>query len=282
MRSTHFSISLRKTTLLLRLHFARVFLSINVFFLLLLKSRLLLRVRLLTFIKNEIVGDLHDKIMSSCNVREIGIACFPPDTDPPVNWWDEEADKSLVIGVYKHGYDRFNLMRTDASLCFLARCGPPDGAALLAELSTEFDEGKTLEEDEPDTPATPATPQVELKEEKTGALKGGEEDGKLAENKDEKGSSSITMAATDSSSMQYLPFPNGPELNNRLRRLVTSYQRNFKKEEARIAQKARHQQRIERIEKFEAVMRAREMKKREQAQVYVWFFLHSPIYSLLI
>ncbi|KAH9409651.1 choline dehydrogenase 7 [Tyrophagus putrescentiae] len=75
------------------------------------------------------------------------------------------------------------------------------------------------------------------------------------------------MAATDSSSMQYLPFPNGPELNNRLRRLVTSYQRNFKKEEARIAQKARHQQRIERIEKFEAVMRAREMKKREQAQV---------------
>ena len=23
--------------------------------------------------------------------------------DPPNDWWDEDADKSLVIGVYKHG-----------------------------------------------------------------------------------------------------------------------------------------------------------------------------------
>lgn len=211
--------------------------------------------------------------MSSCNVREIGIACCPPDTDPPVGWWDEEADKSLVIGVYKHGYDRFNLMRTDASLCFLARCGPPDGAALLAELSTEFDEGKTLEEDEPDTPATPATPMIVdssvSKEDKVSPVK--DEEGKPSENKDDKSAEAAT---------QYLPFPNGPELNNRLRRLVTSYQRNFKKEEARIAQKARHQQRIERIEKFEAVMRAKEMKKREQAQKYVCLF--SMLYNFLI
>lgn len=25
------------------------------------------------------------------------------DGEPPVPWWDEYADKSLLIGVYKHG-----------------------------------------------------------------------------------------------------------------------------------------------------------------------------------
>ena len=25
------------------------------------------------------------------------------DGDPPIAWWNEDADKSLVIGVYKHG-----------------------------------------------------------------------------------------------------------------------------------------------------------------------------------
>lgn len=51
----------------------------------------------------------------------------------PVPWWDEEADKSLIIGVFKYGYEKYNCIRSDAALCFLAKCGPPDGAALLAE-----------------------------------------------------------------------------------------------------------------------------------------------------
>jgi hypothetical protein len=31
------------------------------------------------------------------------------------------------------GYERYNQMRQDPGLCFFARCGPPDGSALLAE-----------------------------------------------------------------------------------------------------------------------------------------------------
>ena len=31
------------------------------------------------------------------------------------------------------GYEKFNQVRQDPALCFLTRCGPPDGAALLAE-----------------------------------------------------------------------------------------------------------------------------------------------------
>ena len=215
----------------------------------------MLRVRLLSYIKNDIIGDLHEKVFTS-HARDISIPYCQPDTEPPTSWWNEEADKSLIVGIYKHGYDKYNLIRHDQSLCFYSRCGPPDGAALLAEMSAEFDENKTMEEDEPDTPATPATPQIDggtNKEDKVDRYYDNSKDGKDV--KDEK------------SQEQYLPFPNTSELNNRLRRLVTSYQRNFKKEEARIAQKARHQQRIERIEKFEAVMRAKEQKKMEQAQV---------------
>ncbi len=55
----------------------------------------------------------------------------------PVAWWDREADASLLIGTYKHGYERYNVMRLDPDLCFLTRCGPPDGSAVLAEISAE-------------------------------------------------------------------------------------------------------------------------------------------------
>lgn len=81
-----------------------------------------------------------------------------PDGEPPVPWWDEDADKSLLVGVYKHGengcfvsdvsmqflhliffciigYEKYNVMRLDPTLSFLAKCGPPDGAAVLAEIN---------------------------------------------------------------------------------------------------------------------------------------------------
>ena len=104
------------------------------------------------------------------SARDIPIPPPAADGDPPAHWWDEEADKSLVVGVYKHGYDRFNLMRQDPALCFLGRCGPPDGAALLAEINADDDLGKTLDDDdEPETPATPATPLSQTDGETSGA-----------------------------------------------------------------------------------------------------------------
>ena len=49
---------------------------------------------------------------------------------PPMAWWDAEADKSLLVGTFKHGFERYNMMRLDPALCFLAKCGPPDNAAV--------------------------------------------------------------------------------------------------------------------------------------------------------
>ena len=60
--------------------------------------------------------------------------------DLPIFWWDEEADKSLLVGVFKHGYEKYNLMRNDPCLCFLSRCGAPDERAVLAEQNSEAEE----------------------------------------------------------------------------------------------------------------------------------------------
>ena len=223
-----------------------------------------MRVRLLAYIKSEIIGDLHEKVFSSLHVKDIPLPYCQPDCDPPAPWWNEEADKSLIIGVYKHGYDRYNLMRQDPALCFLVLCGPPDGAALLAEITSEDDVVKMDDDDEPDTPATPATPAQEPKDEKSDKIREGD-DVKEKDSKEPQ-QTQQQQSQQQQSEQNYLPFPTTSEMNNRLRRLVTCYQRSFKKEEARIAQKARHMQRLERLEKFEAAIRERENKKREQAQ----------------
>ena len=207
------------------------------------------------YLKHEIIGDLHEQVFRGISARDIPIPPPVADGDPPAHWWDEEADKSLVVGVYKHGYDRFNLMRQDPALCFLQRCGPPDGAALLAEINADDDLGKTLDEDdEPETPATPATPQSQTDGETSIPTCG--------KNKDDLDSG--VNSGSESGSL--LPFPSAADMNHRLRRIVTSYQRNFKKQEAKLAQKARHMQRLERLERFEAAIKERELKKRDLAQ----------------
>lgn len=226
------------------------------------------------------VGDLHEKVFNCLHVREIPVPYCQPDGEPPASWWNEEADKSLIVGVYKHGYDRYNLMRQDPALCFLTVCGPPDGAALLAEMASEDDIVKMDEDEEPETPATPVTPATQNEKDKDKETKKEEKSKENSEEKPEEKkdddiketkesqeeSSSNEQQPQQQSPQNYLPFPTTSEMNNRLRRLVTCYQRNFKKEEARIAQKARHMQRLERLEKFEAAIRERENKKREQAQ----------------
>ena len=58
-------------------------------------------------------------------------------------------------------------------------------------------------------------------------------------------------------------FPEGSAVNARLRRLVTGYQREYKKEEARQTAKEKRNERRERIEQ---VIREREKQKTDQQQ----------------
>jgi len=58
-------------------------------------------------------------------------------------------------------------------------------------------------------------------------------------------------------------WPTGTDLNTRLRKLITAFQRNFKKEEVRNAQKVKRQ---ERKEKIDQIVREREKQKLEVYQ----------------
>merc|ERR1712141_554720 len=63
--------------------------------------------------------------------REIPVT-VPPCDGPLTTWWDAEADKNLLIGTYRHGYEAYDMMRVDPQLMFLKICGPPDEDEMIA------------------------------------------------------------------------------------------------------------------------------------------------------
>jgi chromodomain-helicase-DNA-binding protein 7 len=101
-------------------------------------NKVLLRIRMLYYIKQEIISNKSAHIDLEIPISEIGVIPSSLLMDPgPVDWWDKDADASLLAGTYKHGYERYNIMRQDPALSFLGKCGPPDGSAVLAEISAE-------------------------------------------------------------------------------------------------------------------------------------------------
>merc|ERR1712071_352842 len=207
-------------------------------------NKVLLRIRMLYYIKQEIIREC--EIQVNAGVTSAMLPIQTPFCDqPPTPWWDSQADISLLVGSYKHGYERYAVMRLDPSLSFLARCGPPDKQELLSEMASleatgeELDKAADEEEDIDDDSSsttqgpTPSAGQV------------------------------VQAVPIVSAPGDKLPFPPVSELNTRLRRLITAYQRNFKKEEMKMAQKAK---RMERREKIETIVREREKQKIEMQQ----------------
>uniref|UniRef100_A0A672GGA8 Chromodomain helicase DNA binding protein 6 n=1 Tax=Salarias fasciatus TaxID=181472 RepID=A0A672GGA8_SALFA len=191
-------------------------------------NKVLLRVRMLYYLKVEILGDAAAQALDGTPASKLEVAL--PDIDYieiPVSWWDADADKSLLIGVHKHGYERYNAMRADPDLCFLERVGMPDVTALSAEqgggeettlcLRLHGDGRKQyfLEADAVPPPPPPPDPQL------CGDLC--VQDGTLV---------TTTTAAGTGTGVAALhviqarpPWPAGPALTARLRRLITAYQR---------------------------------------------------------
>ena len=81
--------------------------------------------------------------------------------------------------------------------------------------------------------------------------------------KTEKAAGAPAENAEEAASGQLLPFPITSELNGRVRRLITAYQREFKKEEAK---KVASDKRNERRERIEQVIREREQQKIDMQQ----------------
>lgn len=291
----------------------------------------MIRVKLLHYLKNDILKGYTDKILADCNVSEVDLPPVPVDGDLPAQWWDEDADKSLLVGIFKHGHDKFNLMRQDPNLCFLQKCGAPNKDDILAEMSFAEKSVEDLEDDnrEQSQQGPNMSDSIKIIEglEKESAeagefleqlledvvndlsvdvdmIKGSAED--VDENKNrilissephanaddsfENGinetNKTVKMDITDDESLtndlpiktaakanmieaetgDFLPFPSATDLNQRFRRLITAYQRNSKKLEIKLAQKARDELKKERTSKFEAAKNEREERKRFLAQ----------------
>uniref|UniRef100_A0A8D2Q5X9 Chromodomain helicase DNA binding protein 7 n=1 Tax=Varanus komodoensis TaxID=61221 RepID=A0A8D2Q5X9_VARKO len=149
-------------------------------------NKVLLRVRMLYYLRQEVIGDQADKILEGADSRLVDIWIPEPfHAEVPTDWWDKEADKSLLIGVFKHGYEKYNSMRADSTLCFLERVGMPDAKAIAAE------------------------------QRGTDILPDG---GKHSESNADFGQ---------------LYWPNTSTLTTRLRRLITAYQRSYKRQQMR-------------------------------------------------
>ncbi|XP_022060688.2 chromodomain-helicase-DNA-binding protein 6 isoform X1 [Acanthochromis polyacanthus] len=213
-------------------------------------NKVLLRVRMLYYLKVEVLGEAANQAAEGVPASKLEVSL--PDIDYieiPVTWWDADADKSLLIGVHKHGYERYNAMRADPDLCFLERVGMPDVTALTAEQG-----GGEVATDMADS----ICKTEEAKEDAESKADGGED-------RDENSKGEETCSSTDTSDkpdstgpdsqlsgdlcvqdgtlvtttttgtgtgvaalhvVQARPlWPTGPALTARLRRLITAYQR---------------------------------------------------------
>ncbi|XP_034021847.1 chromodomain-helicase-DNA-binding protein 6 [Thalassophryne amazonica] len=214
-------------------------------------NKVLLRVRMLYYLKVEVLGEAANQALEGIPASKLEVSL--PDIDYieiPASWWDTDADKSLLIGVHKHGYERYNAMRADPDLCFLERVGIPDVTAL----SVEHTGGEG-----PSDLTDSVCKSEETKDEVETKADGGEE-------RDESSKGEETCSSTDTSDkpdstgpefqisgdlcaqdatlvtttttagagsgvaslhvVQARPlWPTGPAMTARLRRLVTAYQR---------------------------------------------------------
>ncbi|XP_010188921.1 PREDICTED: chromodomain-helicase-DNA-binding protein 6, partial [Mesitornis unicolor] len=181
-------------------------------------NKVLLRVRMLYYLKAEVLGEAADKAFEGTPARELDVLL--PDIDYveiPVDWWNAEADKSLLIGVFKHGYERYNAMRADPALCFLEKVGMPDQKLLSAEQGVsdgaqDAAERGSMEKEESSGEKLEGLP----KQEDIVAAGGGGGSGE--------------RLWQDGSDSDRSCWPVSSALTARLRRLVTVYQRCNRKE----------------------------------------------------
>ncbi|XP_058868476.1 chromodomain-helicase-DNA-binding protein 8 isoform X1 [Acipenser ruthenus] len=220
-------------------------------------NKVLLRVRMLYYLKQEVIGDQAEKVLGGADARQIGI--WFPEVDQlelPARWWDAEADKSLLIGVFKHGYEKYNTMRADPSLCFVERVGRPDEKAIETEQRGGDNFGDLGEGGDFDK----YTEDPEYK-----PMQG------MSKEQDEEGDSmmldeEISVVDGDEGHMAQagaVYWPAGSALTARLRRLITAYQRSYRREQLKMEAAEKGDRRRRRCE---AAYKLKEIARRERQQ----------------
>ncbi|XP_053558254.1 chromodomain-helicase-DNA-binding protein 8 isoform X2 [Bombina bombina] len=217
-------------------------------------NKVLLRVRMLYYLKQEVIGNQAMKVLGGVDARKIDI-WFPQvdQLEVPSLWWDSEADKSLLIGVFKHGYEKYNTMRADPALCFLEKVGGPDEQAIAAEHHAqdfaELTEGGDFDRDIEDPEYRPLHAQKDPEDEIDSLMM--DEEISVVD-----GEEAIPMPSG-------VTWPPASALTARLRRLITAYQRSYKREQLKMEAAERGDRRRKRCE---AAFKLKEIARREKQQ----------------
>ncbi|XP_061225878.1 chromodomain-helicase-DNA-binding protein 9-like isoform X3 [Neopsephotus bourkii] len=183
-------------------------------------NKVLLRVRMLYYLKQEVIGNEFQKVFNGIDASEIDVWVPEPDqSEVPTEWWDADADKSLLIGVFKHGYEKYNTIRADPALCFLERVGKPDEKAVAAEQrANDYIDGDV---EDPEYKPAPAMFKDDIED-------------------DVSSPGDLVIADGDGQMMEgdKIYWPTQSALTTRLRRLITAYQRTSKNRQAQQIQPA--------------------------------------------
>uniref|UniRef100_A0AAX7T9T2 DNA helicase n=1 Tax=Astatotilapia calliptera TaxID=8154 RepID=A0AAX7T9T2_ASTCA len=173
----------------------------------------------------------------------------------PAGWWDSDADRSLLAGVFKHGYEMYTTMRADPCLCFLERVGRPDDKAIDAEQHT----GDAELGDEGDYDKYSEDPEFKPASRHTKDLF------------EEVHIRPITFGSSHSGVCEW---PSSSSLTARLRRLITAYQRSYRQEQLKIEAEAkgdRRRRRCEQASKLKEIARQERQQRwtrREECDFY--------------
>ncbi|KAM9329392.1 chromodomain-helicase-DNA-binding protein 8 [Gastrophryne carolinensis] len=217
-------------------------------------NKVLLRVRMLYYLRQEVIGSHAIKVLGGVDAKDIDLWLPQIDqADLPALWWDREADKSLLIGVFKHGYEKYNTMRGDPCLCFLEKVGGPDEQAVAAEFHAqdfaELPESGDFDRDVEDPEYRPLHAPKDPEDEMDPLLMDEE------------------ISVVDGEEATPVPsgmlWPPGSALTGRLRRLITAYQRSYKQEQQKIEAAERGDKRKKRCE---AAFKLKEIARREKQQ----------------
>ncbi|KAM9719285.1 chromodomain-helicase-DNA-binding protein 8 isoform 2-T2 [Menidia menidia] len=234
-------------------------------------NKVLLRVRMLYYLKQEVIGEHADSVLKGVDIRDVDI--WMPEMEQqevPAGWWDSEADRSLLAGVFKHGYEMYTTMRADPCLCFLERVGRPDDKAIDAEQHTgdaELGDDADYDKYSEDPEFKPASRHTKDLFEEPDSMNVDDE----ISVEDKAGPVATESAPSQSGACDW---PSSSSLTARLRRLITAYQRSYRQEQLKIEAEAkgdRRRRRCEQASKLKEIARQQRQQRwtrREECDFY--------------
>ncbi|XP_076018245.1 chromodomain-helicase-DNA-binding protein 8 isoform X3 [Genypterus blacodes] len=234
-------------------------------------NKVLLRVRMLYYLKQEVIGEHADSVLKGANIREVDI--WMPEMEQqevPAGWWDMEADRALLAGVFKHGYEMYTTMRADPCFCFVERVGRPDDKAIDAEQQTgdaELGDDPEYDKYSEDPEFKPASRHTKDLYEESDAINMDEE----ISVEDKSGPMPMESLSSQSGACDW---PSSSSLTARLRRLITAYQRSYRQEQLKIEAEAkgdRRRRRCEQASKLKEIARQERQQRwtrREECDFY--------------